>query len=168
MGRPRAPQWAHNLLQRPKMTTLNLAIYRNAIILLFTIAANLLFHAAQAGPRYGGGYVVIGWNVVSRSCLAGGGAQESITYKVGDHRWLWTASAHYDAQGNWLHNVNTVESFPKSSGWQDSWRSRAGHFGEFWYGQVVGYHWTKIEGADWLLAKTFATDCNIGAEPPDA
>lgn len=139
---------------------------RRIAILTPLIAATMLFHATDAGASYKGGYVAIGWNVVSRSCLVGAGAQESITYKVGDHRLLWTASAHYDSNGNWLHNVNTIESSPKTGGWQDTWRSYAGHFGEFWYGQVIGYHWTKMQGADWLLAQTFATDCNIGAEPP--
>ncbi len=59
-------------------------------------------------------------NVVSRSCIVAG-VQESLTYKYGDHRWLWTASAHYDMWGKWLHNVNTVEQSPATNGWQDRW-----------------------------------------------
>ncbi len=109
-----------------------------------------------------GGYVVDGWNVVSRSCIVAG-AQESLTYKYGDHRWLWTASAHYDMWGKWLHNVNTVEQSPATNGWQDRWCSYAGHFGsEFWFGRVHGYHWVKLNGGDWLLAETFTTSCDIG------
>ncbi len=113
-----------------------------------------------------GGYVVVGWNVVSRSCTVAG-TQESLTYKVGDHRLLWTASAHYDMWGKWLHNVNTVEQSPATSGWQDRWCSYAGHFGtEFWFGRVHGYHWGKEHGGDWKIAETFTTSCDIGSPAP--
>ena len=107
-----------------------------------------------------------GWRVVSRSC-APAGTQESITYKPFDHRWLWTASLHYDAKGNFLHTVNTIAAAPKTNGWQDTWRSWAGHFAsEFWYGKVIGSHWAFDKGVPHALWYTEARDCNIGAERP--
>lgn len=113
-------------------------------------------------PAWAGEARVEGWNLVSRSC-GRCGSQESITYKFFDHRVLWTASAHYDANGNWLHNVNTAAKAPATGGWEDTWRSYAGHLGsEFWYGRVVGYHWAYDAGVVHPLRSTEARDCNLG------
>lgn len=126
------------------------------------MASQGLFAVAAAGEIE----VEDGWKVVSRSC-APAGTQESITYKPFAHRWLWTASVHYDAQGNFLHTVNTVVASPKTDGWQDTWRSWAGHFAsEFWYGKVIGSHWAFADGVRYPLRYTEAVDCNIGAERP--
>jgi hypothetical protein len=76
---------------------------------------------------------------------------------------LWTASAHYDSKGNLLHVINTIATSPGTYGWQDTWRSYAGHFGtEYWYGKVVGYHWAKRLGVDWFMGGTVAFNFNIG------
>ncbi len=126
--------------------------------------ALIAWAACGPTPAAAGEVQVDGWNAISRSC-ARAGAQQSITCKPFDHRVLWTASAHYDPSGNWLHNVNTVAQSPATGGWQDTWRSCAGHLGsEFRYGRVVGYHWAK--DGDWIhpLAFTEARDCNLGAQ----
>ncbi|WP_124382788.1 hypothetical protein [Ralstonia sp. SET104] len=99
--------------------------------------------------------------VVSRSCLPAG-AQESITVDWGfkPHQ-LWTASEHH-RNGAFLHVVNTVSTSPNTGGWQNTWRSYAGHLGsEFWYGTVIGYHWGNSGGAFFLHGITTASDCNL-------
>ncbi len=92
-----------------------------------------------------------GW--VSRSC-APVGAQESITvdWTYQSNRY-WTSSNHYRG-GVLLHSL--------WSGWQVTWRSYAGHFGsEFWYGTVVGYHWTADYSKVRMLGVSQAVDCNL-------
>lgn len=98
---------------------------------------------------------------VSRSCLAAG-AQESISVDWGFNPYLlWTASEHY-RNGAWIHTINTVVSSPDTNGWQYTWRSYAGHFGtEFWYGQVVGWHWGNSGGLYLFYGNSTATDCNL-------
>lgn len=92
---------------------------------------------------------------VSRSC-APLGAQESITVDwTFASRWYWTASQHY-RNGILLHVPN--------SGWANTWRSYAGHFGsEFWYGFVQGFHydWDPRWGGR-FLGGSIASDCNLG------
>ena len=106
---------------------------------------------------------------VSRSC-APFGAQESVSVYWSacpvffpKTALLWTASAHYDANGVWLHNINTVARSPKTNGWEITWRSYAGHFGsEFWTGRVVGYHYIKDEyGIERFIENSEARDCNL-------
>lgn len=100
----------------------------------------------------------LGW--FSRSCLAAG-AQESITLEY-SFNWqtMWTASSHYK-NGAFLHTINTVGK--GDNGWEYSWRSYAGHIAsEFWYGQVIGYHYTRDKnGAIKFLGNSVANDCNI-------
>ncbi|WP_247537609.1 hypothetical protein [Ralstonia pseudosolanacearum] len=99
--------------------------------------------------------------IVSRSCLPAG-AQESITVDWGfQPHQLWTASEHH-RNGAFLHVVNTVSSSPDTGGWQNTWRSYAGHLGsEFWYGTVIGYHWGNSGGAFFMYGTTTSTDCNL-------
>lgn len=136
---------------------------RDARRMPLALIARAACAACGPEPAAAGEIQVDGWNVISRSC-APAGAQQSISYKPFDHRVLWTASAHYDPSGSWLHNVNTVAQSPATAGWQDTWHSCAGHLGsEFWYGRVVGHHWA--EDGDWIhpLSVTEARDCNLGA-----
>ena len=106
---------------------------------------------------------------VSRSCQPFG-AQESVSVYWSacpvffpKTALLWTASAHYDGNGVWLHNVNTVARSPQTRGWETTWRSYAGHFGsEFWSGRVVGYHYiTDKTGIPRLIELSEAHDCNL-------
>jgi len=97
---------------------------------------------------------------VSRSC-APFGAQESITvdWTFTPHQF-WTASSHYK-DGAFLHTTNTVNNAGAIGGWENTWRSYAGHFGsEFWYGTVIGYHYKRL-GLVSFLGNTVATDCNL-------
>lgn len=98
--------------------------------------------------------------VVSRSCLAAG-AQESITVDWSfKSSMLWTASEHY-RNGAFLHTINTTRN-GTTSGWENTWRSYAGHLGsEFWYGRVVGYHWKSDGGFIRFLGNSTAVDCNL-------
>lgn len=41
------------------------------------------------------------------------------------------------------------------------WRSYAGHFGEPWYGMVIGYHWKRNGGLVLFLGNRIAYDCNL-------
>jgi len=97
---------------------------------------------------------------VSRSC-APAGAQESITvdWTFTPHQF-WTASSHYK-DGAFLHTTNTVNNSGAIGGWENTWRSYAGHFAsEFWYGAVIGYHYKRL-GLVSFLGNTVATDCNL-------
>lgn len=98
---------------------------------------------------------------VSRSCLPVG-AQESVSVRWDFSRQqLWTASSHY-RNGVWLHNTNTVERSPGTFGWENTWRSYAGHLGtEFWYGEVIGSHWANEYGIPRLIEHSYANDCNL-------
>ena len=118
----------------------------------FALAAIVLIFASQNSHALG---------IVSRSCLPAG-AQESVTVDWGFKPYLlWTASAHY-RNGTFLHTINTVSSSPSTGGWQNTWRSYAGHLGsEFWYGKVIGYHWGNSRGAFFLYGTTVASDCNL-------
>ena len=99
--------------------------------------------------------------IVSRSCLAAG-AQESISVDWGfKPYWLWTASSHY-RNGAFLHTINTIPKAPNNNGWEYTWRSYAGHLAsEFWYGQVIGYHWRSDYGLYVFMGNSSATDCNL-------
>lgn len=60
-----------------------------------------------------------------------------------------------------LHTVNTTRG-GTTSGWEDTWRSYAGHLGtEYWYGRVVGYHWRNNGGLFIFLGNSIAVDCNL-------
>lgn len=95
---------------------------------------------------------------VSRSC-APATAQESISVDWGfvSHS-LWTASSHY-RNGAFLHTINT--RVDGGNGWKDTWRSRAGHWGEPWYGRVIGYHYKRQGGIISFMGNSYATDCNL-------
>ncbi|WP_141111242.1 hypothetical protein [Chromobacterium haemolyticum] len=97
--------------------------------------------------------------IVSRSC-APFGAQESISVDWSGRSYsLWTASSHY-RNGTWIHNTNT--RVYGGDGWQDTWRSYAGHFGsEFWYGSVVGHHYRNQSSYISFLGNSSAVDCNL-------
>lgn len=115
---------------------------------------------AAAGEQHVGW----GWLIFSRSC-APAGAQESSTFHPSllPRRRLWTASAHYNADGDLLHIINTYPKAPQARGWEFTWRSYAGHLAsEFWWGIVVGYHYGwNGNGKEVYLGGTRATDCNI-------
>jgi hypothetical protein len=97
--------------------------------------------------------------IVSRSC-APAGAQESITVDWGFVVYsLWTASSHY-ANGAFLHTINTVPNTGSLGGWENTWRSRAGHFGEYWYGNVIGYHYKRTPIVA-FMGNSYASDCNL-------
>jgi hypothetical protein len=99
--------------------------------------------------------------IVSRSCAAAG-AQESISVDWGlvPHT-LWTASSHY-RNGAFLHTINTVSNTGATAGWENTWRSYAGHLGsEFWYGSVLGYHYQRNGGLVLFLGNSTASDCNL-------
>lgn len=123
-----------------------------AIPLGKVIGAAMILSYAQTGHALGR---------VSRSCLAAG-AQESISVDWGFKPYLlWTASEHY-RNGAWLHTTNTIARSPDTNGWQYTWRSYSGHFGaEFWYGQVVGFHWGNSGGIYLFYGNSTATDCNL-------
>lgn len=117
-------------------------------ILLISLSAFLFCHNALALGK------------VSRSCLAAG-AQESITvdWRFNPY-WLWTASSHY-RNGVILHTINTTRG-GVTSGWDYTWRSYAGHLGtEFWYGTVIGYHYSSYQGFITSLGTTTASNCNL-------
>jgi hypothetical protein len=98
--------------------------------------------------------------VVSRSCLPAI-AQESISVDWGFVPYmLWTASSHY-RNGSFLHTTNTTLNAGAVGGWEYTWRSYAGHFGEPWYGMVIGYHWKRNGGLVLFLGNSIAYDCNL-------
>lgn len=121
---------------------------RRIIMFLSIIGATSIFPGSN----------VFALGIVSRSC-APAGAQESISVDWGFVPYdLWTASSHY--RNGFLHTINTVANAGAVGGWEYTWRSRAGHWGEFWYGQVVGYHY-KRSGFVYFLGNSFAADCNL-------
>ena len=83
---------------------------------------------------------------------------ESITWDwPGNDYWLWTNTYHFNnATGAWDNG--------ESTGWVNSFRAAAVHWGEGVSGgyYVVGDHWQwDPYYGDWLLGRTTATDCNL-------
>ena len=94
--------------------------------------------------------------IVSRACAPVLGIQESITVEWRYiPLWLFTRSVHFQYPDQaYVHEVTT--------GWNYTWRSRAGHQGEFWpYARVQGFHYRWINGFIINLGQTFAKDCNV-------
>lgn len=80
---------------------------------------------------------------------------ESISWEYRVYRELGTVTHHYH-DGIFIHGYST--------GWENTWRSAAAHWGEALPGsgwRVVGYHWQKINGQDVLLQITDVSDCSI-------
>ena len=138
---------------------------RQAVPVVAVVALLTANATSDAGERS-----VESWFVVSRSRGAAG-TQESVTYRPVPfaHRWLWTASLHYDANWTFLHTINSVASHPETGGWVDSWRGWAGHLAsEFWYGHVIGSHWARDPyGNAYPLAYTVGHDCNALMPAPE-
>ncbi|MFZ3288530.1 MAG: hypothetical protein WA191_17005 [Telluria sp.] len=91
---------------------------------------------------------------VSRACFSVG-ANESITVDWWyNNYWMYTFSDHY-TYGTFQHTLQ--------DGWTYGWRSRAGHFFEYWASPyVVGYHynWTPTSGTV-FMGYSNAWDCNL-------
>jgi hypothetical protein len=111
---------------------------------IFTVfVASLIFtNAALAG-----------FNGLTRHSRANCYNNESISWDATTYRVLGTVSNHY--HGNMpTHYI--------SSGWQNTWRSAAVHWGEGKGGRhVIGYHWIREGGQDRLMEVTDTWDCTV-------
>jgi len=84
------------------------------------------------------------------------GNNESISWHLGHSYALLTVSDHLQ-NGRKQHSLAT--------GWEMTWRSASVHWGESAPGRkdwfVQAGHYQNINGRDYLLGFTTATDCNI-------
>lgn len=94
--------------------------------------------------------------IVSRACAPAFGAQESISVEWAYvPLWLFTRSVHFQYP-------DQVEVHDVATGWNYTWRSRAGHWGEYWpYAKVKGFHYRMINNVTIYLGSTLAKDCNL-------
>jgi hypothetical protein len=82
---------------------------------------------------------------------------ESISWDwPGRNQWLWTNSFHWNGSVGWEPTIRT--------GWEDSYRSAAVHWGEGVKGNyyVIGHHfnWDTTYG-EHFLGQTPTTGCNL-------
>lgn len=83
------------------------------------------------------------------------GNNESISWEYKVYRELGTVTHHY-RNGQFVHGFST--------GWQNTWRSAAAHWGEAAPGsgwRVIGYHWEKLNGQERLMDYTDVNNCSI-------
>ena len=96
-----------------------------------------------------------GFNGLTYHSRANCGNNESISWDKSKYHQLFTISQHF-RNGVFQHQYNT--------GWENTWRSAAVHWGEAlpgsgWY--VEGYHWIVLGGGQTLIAHTMVNDCSI-------
>ena len=97
-----------------------------------------------------------GFNGLTHHSRANCGNNESIS-------WDWTASHLLRVYSDHAYADFPREEHVVDTGWQDTWRSAAVHWGEGRGGwTVLGQHWMRDNrGKEYVAAQEVVTDCSI-------